>query len=48
MKMATLADESKYLTTCVVCLMEYNELERRPKFMPCAHTICLSCLKVII
>ena len=45
--MTTLAEESDDLVTCAVCLTDYNEKKRRPKFLPCAHTVCLSCLKVI-
>ena len=34
--------------TCGVCLCEYDDLNRKPKFLSCAarHTVCLPCLRV--
>ncbi|XP_034238945.1 E3 ubiquitin-protein ligase RNF166-like isoform X1 [Thrips palmi] len=29
---------------CDVCMQTFNDAERRPKFLPCGHTYCLSCL----
>ena len=46
--MATdLNSENEDLITCSTCLSEYNEESRRPKCLPCSHTVCLSCLLVI-
>ena len=36
------------LITCSVCLDEFNQKQRAPKFLPCSHTICLDCLKVSV
>ena len=30
---------------CCICLNEYNETDRRPRALPCAHNICTSCLQ---
>ena len=38
--------EIESLVTCSVCLCEYDADVRKPKFLPCAHTLCLECLKV--
>ena len=43
--MAT-ANDGEDLETCGVCLCEYDEVNRTPKFLPCSHTACLLCLKV--
>jgi hypothetical protein len=29
---------------CRICFLEYNETDRKPKFMPCSHTLCLQCI----
>ena len=39
-------NESDDFVTCSVCLCEYDDVIRRPKFLPCSHTICVNCLKV--
>ena len=39
-------EEMKDLSTCCVCMEPYNDLERKPKFIPCHHTYCLHCIKV--
>ena len=45
--MATaVADESEDFVTCGVCLCEYDDGIKKPKFLPCSHSLCLSCLKV--
>ena len=43
------SDEVEDLITCPICLSEYEEAieNRKPKFLPCSHTVCLQCLKVI-
>ncbi|XP_046640768.1 uncharacterized protein LOC124326148 [Daphnia pulicaria] len=33
--------------TCGVCLCEYDEEIRKPKFLPCSHTVCFLCLQEI-
>ncbi|CAL4067124.1 unnamed protein product, partial [Meganyctiphanes norvegica] len=30
---------------CSICLEEYNDTNRRPKALPCAHNLCLRCLE---
>lgn len=40
-------EESEDLYTCSICYYQYDEGDRKPKFLPCAHTFCLTCLKVI-
>ena len=42
------ATDVEDLMTCGVCLCEYDEVDRKPKFLPCAHTFCLLCLKVTL
>ncbi|EFX82237.1 hypothetical protein DAPPUDRAFT_302642 [Daphnia pulex] len=29
---------------CRICLREYNEIDRKPKFLPCSHTLCFECI----
>jgi hypothetical protein len=41
-------DEVEDLSTCSVCFSEYNSDKRIAKFLPCFHTFCLECLRVII
>ncbi|CAL4083567.1 unnamed protein product, partial [Meganyctiphanes norvegica] len=33
---------------CLVCFSIYDDKERRPRFMPCGHTLCSSCLEKAI
>ncbi|CAL4184405.1 unnamed protein product, partial [Meganyctiphanes norvegica] len=33
---------------CIVCFSIYDDKERRPRFMPCGHTLCSSCLEKAI
>ena len=34
---------------CSVCLREYaNKDGRKPKLLPCSHTVCISCLKLLV
>ncbi|EFX60867.1 hypothetical protein DAPPUDRAFT_122787 [Daphnia pulex] len=33
--------------TCSICMSEYNEDGRKPKVLPCSHTVCLTCLQGI-
>ncbi|KAI9563432.1 hypothetical protein GHT06_010895 [Daphnia sinensis] len=35
------------LVTCSVCLCEFDDANRKPKFLPCGHTICCTCLAEI-
>lgn len=36
----------RFHITCDVCFCEYDHDDRKPKFLQCSHTVCLSCLKV--
>lgn len=31
---------------CGICDCLFNNVERKPKFLPCSHTLCLSCANV--
>lgn len=52
-KMATAAQTTsseenvESFVTCSICLCEFDGEIRKPKFLPCAHTLCLTCLKVL-
>ncbi|EFX82382.1 hypothetical protein DAPPUDRAFT_316826 [Daphnia pulex] len=35
------------LVTCNICLNQYDEGIRKPKFLQCSHTICLECFQAI-
>ena len=35
------------LLTCKICMDKYNELERKPLFLPCGHTFCARCLRFV-
>ena len=49
MAAAFLEDETEDMVTCSICLYEYDEKLRLPKYLPkCHHTVCVSCLKVFI
>nr|CAH0111625.1 unnamed protein product [Daphnia galeata] len=39
------ASEIEELVTCQICLYEYDRETRKPKFLQCAHTICLLCFQ---
>ena len=41
-----LEEQTEDLSTCSICVETYNEVDLKPKFLPCAHTFCLRCLKV--
>ena len=32
---------------CRTCKEPFDELDRKPKILPCYHTFCLSCLRLI-
>jgi hypothetical protein len=34
------------LITCQICLYEFDEEIKKPKFLQCSHTICLECFQV--
>ena len=38
------AAEAEHIRTCPICLETYNETNRLPKILPCAHTFCLECV----
>ena len=42
----TSSQEIQDLSTCSVCLLQYNDDERQPKYLNCHHTFCLQCLEV--
>ena len=50
---SALHEEFEHLATCEVkcplCLYEYQDAagSRKPKVLPCSHTLCLQCLEVI-
>ena len=39
-------DKVEDLVTCGVCLLEYDQDERKPKNLECFHVVCLQCLTV--
>ncbi|XP_046448000.1 uncharacterized protein LOC124196810 [Daphnia pulex] len=43
----TYSEETESFVTCSICLCEFDAETRKPKFLPCAHTLCLKCLKEI-
>ena len=45
-EMATIFDEESDLTTCCVCINEFNDDGHKPKYLACHHTICKFCLEV--
>ena len=40
------ASDTEHFVTCGVCFCEFDEDLRKPKFLQCAHTVCLNCLQV--
>jgi hypothetical protein len=42
------ASDTEHFVNCGVCFCEFDEETRKPKFLQCAHTVCLKCLKVIM
>ncbi|KAI9563447.1 hypothetical protein GHT06_010910 [Daphnia sinensis] len=40
-------EETESFITCSICLCEFDAEFRKPKFLPCAHTVCLKCLEEI-
>ncbi|XP_046447945.1 uncharacterized protein LOC124196771 isoform X3 [Daphnia pulex] len=44
--MASAAIENDFVT-CSICMNEYNEYTRKPKVLPCSHTVCFTCLQGI-
>ena len=41
------SEENEEFITCGICFYQYDDELRKPKFLVCSHTFCLSCLKVI-
>jgi hypothetical protein len=41
-----LTNELGEFVTCGVCTSEFDAEKRKPKFLQCAHTVCLLCLEV--
>ncbi|KJH43519.1 hypothetical protein DICVIV_10456 [Dictyocaulus viviparus] len=40
-----LEDFSETFLTCSTCLYTYDQCTRKPKLLPCSHSVCLSCLE---
>lgn len=36
------------LIHCGVCLTEYDDDHHKPKFLPCSHSLCFYCVKVML
>ncbi|XP_046448107.1 uncharacterized protein LOC124196896 isoform X2 [Daphnia pulex] len=47
LKMAMANDVDEDFVTCGVCLCEYDEEIRKPKFLSCSHTVCFLCVQEI-
>ena len=43
-----LKEETVDLITCCVCIHQYDQGQRKPKFLNCSHSACQQCLQVII
>ena len=39
-------DSISDFVNCHVCRCEYDADVRKPKFLPCSHTVCILCLRV--
>lgn len=40
-------DDYDEFVKCRICLHVYDEEVRKPKFLPCSHTVCLPCVESI-
>jgi len=40
-------DFSESFLTCGTCLQVYNASDHSPKLLPCSHTVCLSCARML-
>ena len=40
-------DFSESFLTCGTCLQVYDALSHSPKLLPCSHTVCLNCARVL-
>ena len=38
-------EEGVALITCPICSQQYDDEHKKPKFLPCSHTICVTCLE---
>ena len=45
---STCEEEVEDLTSCSICFLSFDIVDRKPKFLPCSHTFCLSCLTVFV
>ncbi|EFX82242.1 hypothetical protein DAPPUDRAFT_316917 [Daphnia pulex] len=45
MAMANASNDIEHFVNCGVCFCEFDEEIRKPKFLQCAHTVCLKCLQ---
>jgi hypothetical protein len=46
MATANVTNDLEHFVNCGVCFYEFDEENRKPKFLQCAHTFCLKCLQV--
>ena len=40
-----MAQDISQLLECKICAEPFDELERKPKILPCHHTLCLQCMR---
>ncbi len=47
--MAGAMDENatEHFITCNVCYLQFDEDLVKPKLLPCSHTVCIQCLRVL-
>jgi hypothetical protein len=48
MATANVTNDLEHFLNCGVCFCEFDEETRKPKFLQCAHTVCLKCLQVCV
>lgn len=39
-------DATEHYITCLVCYLQFDDHQVKPKLLSCSHTVCLQCLKV--